>query len=112
MADIKRSYVAGFVRQLKEDKGHGNMSFRVLREKFILPIDSTFGKDILWSRRNREHVLVMFERGAKAHPTVTGVLTCPDLREIHAAAEGRAFQDVLNVRPRDQFVEIEEGADC
>ena len=89
-----RTHVSGFVKGFHENCGHGVINFRVVEQKFVLPVISTFALEIIKARKNDWNVLVLFNDDGTFHPKVTGVIPRPKWRQHNAASNGESYETV------------------
>lgn len=95
--EIKRpthTHVSGFVKGWKDNKGHGVINFRVVKQKFVLPRASTFAVEITTAKESGWNVIVLFNEDGTVHPKITGVITKPLWRQRNAVTNGETYEVV------------------
>lgn len=85
------THVSGFVKGFKDNKEHGVVTFRVVKQKFVLPRTSTFAVEITAAQESNWNVLVLFNEDGTVHPKITGVITKPLWSQHSAASNGEDY---------------------
>ncbi len=71
------------------------MTFRVVKQQFLLPEISTFTTAIRLAELAGWNVLVLFDDNGDLHPRITGVIIRPLWKQVSAASEGGTYDEVV-----------------